>query len=308
MSRPIRVGTRSSQLALWQATHVQQGLMAAGFEAELVHIKSEGDIDLKTPLYEMGVQGIFTRSLDIALLSNRIDIAVHSMKDVPTQLPEGIATAAVLGRASWEDILVPREKGFAIEDLGTAPAVIATSSTRRRAQWLRRFPQHRIESLRGNVNSRLQKLADSEWAGAIFAAAGLERIGLRPEHAISLDWMLPAPAQGAIMIASRSGDETMLDACSRLNDEATAMCTGIEKDFLRALRGGCTAPIGAFAQQKDGQIHFIGNLLSPDGSEELRIERRAPVPEATGLGKRCGAELLDQGGERILQQSRLPQQ
>ncbi len=308
MSRPIRVGTRSSQLALWQATHVQQGLAAAGFEAEIVHIKSEGDVDLRTPLYEMGVQGIFTRSLDIALLNGHIDIAVHSMKDVPTQLPEGIAVAAILERASWADILVPRDAGFNLESLESGPAVIATSSTRRRAQWLRRFPQHRVESLRGNVNSRLQKLAGSDWAGAIFAAAGLERIGLRPEHAVTLDWMLPAPAQGAIMVAARSSDDAVLAACSPLNHKPTAICTQIEKDFLRALRGGCTAPIGAFAQLQEGQIVFRGNLLSPDGSEELRTERRVSLADAAQLGESCGAELLDQGGERILQQSRIPLQ
>ncbi len=307
MSRPIRVGTRSSQLALWQATHVQQGLEAAGYQAELVHIKSEGDIDLKTPLYEMGVQGIFTRSLDIALLNDRIDIAVHSMKDVPTMLPQGITSAAVLKRASWEDILVPRAQDFALEKIENIRAIIATSSTRRRAQWLRRFPQHQVESLRGNVNSRLQKLAGSEWAGAIFAAAGLERIGLRPEHAISLDWMLPAPSQGAIMVAARSGDGYMLEACAGLNHEPTAICTKIEKDFLRVLQGGCTAPIGAFARFDDGQIHFSGNLLNPDGSEELRIDRAVPIKTAGALGEVCGTEILDRGGERILQQSRTPQ-
>lgn len=307
MSRPIRVGTRSSQLALWQAAHVQKGLESAGYDAELVHIKSEGDIDLKTPLYEMGVQGIFTRSLDIALLNDRIDIAVHSMKDVPTALPQGISTVAVLERASWEDILVPREEGLALETIETIPALIATSSTRRRAQWLRRFPQHRIESLRGNVNSRLQKLAESNWAGAIFAAAGLERIGLRPEHAITLDWMLPAPAQGAILIAGRTGDDVMMEACRNLNHTTTAICTKIEKDFLRILQGGCTAPIGAFARIENGQIHFSGNLLNPDGSEELRIDRSVPMEGAVSLGELCGTEILAQGGERILQQSRIPQ-
>lgn len=307
MSRPIRVGTRGSQLALWQATHVQNGLEAAGYEAELVHIKSEGDIDLKTPLYEMGVQGIFTRSLDVALLNDRIDIAVHSMKDVPTRLPQGIIAAAVLERASWEDILVPRDTGFSIDSIRSAPAIIATSSTRRRAQWLRRFPQHRIESLRGNVNSRLQKLAESDWAGAIFAAAGLERIGRRPDNAIALDWMLPAPAQGAIMIVARTGDDRMLEACHGLNHDPTATCTGIEKDFLRVLQGGCTAPIGAYVRYLDGRIHFSGNLLSPDGSEELRIDRVVEPEHAASLGEDCGTEMLNGGGERILQQSRTPQ-
>ncbi len=306
MSRPIRVGTRSSQLALWQATHVQNALIAAGHEAELVHIKSEGDIDLKTPLYEMGVQGIFTRSLDLALLNDRIDIAVHSMKDVPTQLPDGITTAAVLERASWADILVPREPGFDLAALEHLPAIIATSSTRRRAQWLRRFPQHRIESLRGNVNSRMQKLAESEWAGAIFAAAGLERIDLRPENAITLDWMLPAPAQGAIMVAARSSDDAMLEACALLNHEPTAICTAIEKDFLRALRGGCTAPIGALATISGDRLSFRGNLLTPDGRKALSIQRWVPVSESAGIGAGCGMEVLAQGGEQILQESRNP--
>jgi len=301
MSERIRVGTRSSQLATWQATHVQSLLQHHHFEAELTYIKSEGDIDLKTPLYEMGVQGIFTRTLDAALLNSRIDIAVHSMKDVPTRLPEGIVQAAVLPRASFLDILVQRET-IPLELLKTMPALIATSSTRRKAQWLHRFPHHTIDNLRGNVNSRLQKLADSQWQGAIFAAAGLDRIGLRPEAAISLDWMLPAPAQGAIVVVCREGDAAMLDACRPLNHAATALCTAIEKDFLRTLRGGCTAPIGALAEIKEDIVYFKGNLLSPDGREIMEIERSAPIAEAAGLGNLCGQAILEGGALRIIDQ------
>src|SRR5690606_6010047 len=149
-------------------------------------VKSEGDLDLKTPLYEMGVQGIFTRSLDAALLANKIDIAVHSMKDVPTRLPVGIAQAAVLERGPVNDLLVYKQDlNFLDND---AAAHIATSSKRRKAQWLNRYPQHQIQNLRGNVNTRLRKLQEETWNGAIFAQAGLERIGLRPEKTIVLDW------------------------------------------------------------------------------------------------------------------------
>ncbi|WP_315819882.1 hydroxymethylbilane synthase [Paraflavitalea speifideaquila] len=196
MKQAIRIGTRESQLAVWQAMQVKELLAGQNIAAELVYIKSEGDIDLKTPLYEMGVQGIFTRSLDIALLNNRIDIAVHSMKDVPTQLPKGIIPAAALKRASWKDLLVYKGEWQAVSaKLGYAngqwtvsgsPLTIATSSIRRKAQWLNRYPGHTIENLRGNVNTRLAKVANSNWQGAIFAAAGLERINLRPEQSIEL--------------------------------------------------------------------------------------------------------------------------
>src|SRR5690606_26134972 len=156
-----------------------------------------GDIDLVTPLYEIGVQGIFTKALDAALLNNRIDIAVHSLKDVPTLLPKNIVQAAVLKRGPVRDLLVYKQD-TAFLDQKDYTAHIATSSLRRKAQWLRRFPQHQVHNLRGNVNTRLQKLAAEPWDAAIFAAAGLERTNLRPEKALELDWMLPAPAQGAV--------------------------------------------------------------------------------------------------------------
>ena len=300
MDHNIRVGTRSSQLATWQALHVKTLLGQHCSEAELCYIKSEGDIDLKTPLYEMGVQGIFTRTLDAALLSGRIDIAVHSMKDVPTKLPDGIVQVAVLPRATHLDILV-QNSPIPLESLANIPAVIATSSTRRKAQWLYRFPHHRIENLRGNVNLRLEKLAGSQWHGAIFAAAGLERVALRPEAAIELDWMLSAPAQGAIVVVCREGDEAVYNACRLLNDASSALCTSIEKDFLRSLRGGCTAPIGALAEIRDGIVSFKGNLLMPDGSQCLEVQRSAPISDAAALGEMCGAEIMGNGGHQILE-------
>jgi hydroxymethylbilane synthase len=308
MNKTIRIGTRDSQLAVWQATQIKELLSRHGFAADLVYIKSEGDIDLQTPLYEMGVQGIFTRSLDIALLNNRIDIAVHSMKDVPTQLPVGIVQCSVLERASYKDILVvngewsmvnsksPISDPFTIDD---SRLTIATSSIRRKAQWLNRYPHHQIENLRGNVNTRLQKVKDSHWHGAIFAAAGLERINLRPENSIELDWMLPAPAQGAIVVVCRENDRYAYEACRLFNHEHTALCTKIERDFLRTLLGGCSTPISALATIQQDNVHFEGNILSLNGREKVTVTKTVAVNDSEQLGLKAAQELLQNGGQAI---------
>ena len=298
MDKIIRIGTRESQLALWQAETVKRLLAENGFRAELVLIKSEGDTDLQTPLYELGVQGIFTKALDIALLKNEIDIAVHSMKDVPTQLAKGITTASVLPRASYTDIIVPRA-GIDFYESGR-PGKIATSSIRRKAQWLNRYPDDVIENLRGNVNTRLRKVSESDWDGAIFAAAGLERIGLRPENAIELDWMLPAPAQGAIVVVCREEDTFCLDACLKFHDADTALCTRIERDFLRTLMGGCSTPISALAQVVGNEVVFCGNILTVDGAHKKEVNRRVALSEVGCLGQTAAMELLEHGGQQIL--------
>lgn len=299
MEDAIRIGTRESELAVWQATQVKNLLQQYGSNAELVYIKSEGDTDLQTPLYEIGVQGIFTKALDIALLNNKIDIAVHSMKDVPTMMAKGIKQAAVLPRASYKDLLVPKEDASFLEQQ-TMPASIATSSTRRKAQWLNRYPNHTIENLRGNVNTRLRKVKENDWQGAIFAAAGLERINLRPDNAVELDWMLPAPAQGAIVIVCREDDQMSFEACQKFHDANTAMCTAAERDFLRALMGGCSTPISALATIKSGNIHFQGNILSTDGKQKKEIQKTMPVSEAANIGTMAATELLNNGGQQIL--------
>ena len=300
MQPPIRIGTRESQLAVWQATQVKGLLEKEGLTAELVYIKSEGDIDVKTPLYEMGVQGVFTRSLDIALLNNRIDIAVHSMKDVPTALPDGILSAAVLKRGPVRDLLVYKQD---LDFLGrtTPPAQIATSSIRRKAQWLHKYPTHQIHNLRGNVNTRLRKLSEENWDAAIFAQAGLERIHLRPEKSIVLDWMLPAPAQGAILVACRIDDEVSFAACQPMNDPETALCTRIERDFLRTLLGGCSTPISALAEIEEGDVYFAGELLSPDGRRKVTVEKILPMELAEGLGRHAAEDLLETGGKEIVE-------
>ena len=309
MNKLIRIGTRESQLAVWQATHVQQLLSKNGYNSELIFIKSEGDINLQTPLYEMGVQGIFTKSLDIALLNNTIDIAVHSMKDVPTQLATGIIQSAVIKRASYKDIFVFKNPSIVadwklsddtlITKLDTT-GIIATSSIRRKAQWLNRYPNHTIENLRGNVNTRLRKVQENNWNGAIFAAAGLERIDLRPENSVDLDWMLPAPAQGAIMVVCREDDAISLNACKVFNDVETAICTKIERDFLRTLLGGCSTPISALAQIIEGQIYFKGNILSVDGKEKVDIEKNITLNNSEDAGSFVAKELLQMGADKIV--------
>jgi hydroxymethylbilane synthase len=305
MPDTLRIGTRESQLAVWQATQVSDLLTAAGYKTELVYIKSEGDINLTTPLYEMGVQGIFTRSLDIALLNNKIDIAVHSMKDVPVVLPQGITQAAVLKRGSYKDLLVAG-KGIQfinnepVRDLAS-PFIIATSSIRRKAQWLHRYPGSRMENLRGNINTRLKKLSESEWNGAIFAAAGLERVGLRPENSIELDWMLPAPAQGAIMVVCRLEDRNTWNACQPMNDEHTATCVKAERDFLRTLMGGCSTPISALASVNEGRLKITGNILSHDGTQKLEVEKETSLEKSYSLGVDAALEILDNGGGQLME-------
>lgn len=314
-AKVLRIGTRESQLAVWQATQVKNLLAQHGYEAELVYIKSEGDIDLQTPLYEIGVQGIFTRSLDIALLNGSIDLAVHSMKDVPTQLPKGIVTSAVLKRASYKDLLVYKGQlstessqfnasetfDKLVNSLTTpnSPLTIATSSIRRKAQWLNRYPGSIVENLRGNVNTRLKKVAESDWNGAIFAAAGLERINLRPANSIELDWMLPAPAQGAIMVVCKEDDSYTLEACSHFHDEQTALCTKVEREFLRALLGGCSTPISGLAEIQNDQLIFKGNILSVDGKQRVDVERTAAISDAANLGYEAAQEILSNGGQAI---------
>jgi hydroxymethylbilane synthase len=301
MSRKLRIGTRESHLAVWQANHVKSLLEKQGVSAELIQIKTAGDLDLATPLYSMGVQGIFTKSLDLALLNGQIDLAVHSMKDVPVRLASGLAEAAVMERDNPFDLLVPRTQEIIQLD-EHIPAAIASSSLRRRAQWLNRFPSDQIEPIRGNVNTRLKKLGQSEWLGAIFAAAGLQRIGLRPANAIELDWMIPAPAQGAILVVCRENDEKIIPLCRFLHHEQTAFCVKIERDFLSALLGGCSTPIGALAQIEGEEILFRGNLLDPTGAKKFTIEKRISVEIGAAIGISAAHELLRNGGSELIEQ------
>jgi hydroxymethylbilane synthase len=298
MEKTIRIGTRDSELALWQATTVQIKLNDLGYKTQIISVKSDGDLLLDKPLYELGITGIFTKTLDMAMINGQIDIAVHSMKDVPTALPEGIVQAAVLERANVLDILVHKGNLDYLESEGT----IATGSLRRQALWLNKYPNHKVVDLRGNVNTRMQKLEDSDWNGAVFAAAGLERINLKPNNFINLDWMTPAPAQGAMVVLAMANDDFCIDAVSQLNDLDAEICTYIERQFLKTLEGGCTAPIGALAiyNEKEDSIHFKGVLLSIDGKEKIEIEKTVDISEWKKLGFNSAQEILNNGGSELM--------
>ena len=295
MSKTIRIGTRDSELALWQANTVKNKLEALGYQTELLPVKSTGDLNLDQPLYEMGITGIFTKTLDVAMVKDQIDIAVHSMKDVPTKLPNGIIQGAVLPRANVSDILI--HKGL---DFLATEGTIATGSLRRKAQWLNRYPTHQVENLRGNVNTRLQKLEDNDWNGAIFAAAGLERINLKPENFIDLDWMIPAPAQGAMLIVAKENDDFCKEAVAQLNDKNTAICVEIEREFLRVLEGGCTAPIGALATITNETVEFTGALFSLDGKTKLEEKSSFSLNNYKNQGEKAAKAILSNGGKELM--------
>tara|TARA_R110002073_G_scaffold72537_1_gene177763 strand:- start:804053 stop:805639 length:1587 start_codon:yes stop_codon:yes gene_type:complete len=298
MSNIIKIGTRDSELALWQANTVKHQLEVLGYQTVIVPLKSTGDIVLNKPIYKLGITGVFTRNLDIALLNNDIDIAVHSLKDVPTILPEGIVQTAVLKRGNTNDMLVFKDNE---EFMSRKEAVIATGSLRRKAQWLYRYPTHTVVGLRGNVNTRLQKLEDNEdWNGAIFAAAGLNRINLTPETSVNLNWMIPAPGQGAIMINALATNEYAIEASAKLNNEETEICTTIERDFLHALEGGCTAPIGALAFIKEEKVHFKGALFSRDGKQKIEVSKVSKLDEAHTIAKYCAGTIIHKGGKQIM--------
>jgi hydroxymethylbilane synthase len=276
MSKTIRIGTRDSELALWQAHTVQKKLNDLGYTTEIVAVKSQGDIILDKPLYEL---------------------AVHSMKDVPTALPIGIVQAAVLERANTLDILVHKGNLEFLNSTGT----IATGSLRRQAQWLNKYPNHTVVDLRGNVNTRMQKLHDNDWNGAVFAAAGLERINLKPENYIDLDWMVPAPAQGAMVVVAMENDVFCKEALAKLNHSETEICTHIEREFLKTLEGGCTAPIGALATFTSDKIDFEGVLFSLDGKEKHTIKKSCTFDSYKNFGKDCAEEILNNGGATLME-------
>jgi len=297
MSKTIRIGTRDSELAMWQAKIVQDQLEYLGYKTELLPIKATGDLVLNKPIYEMGITGVFTRNLDISMLNNEIDIAVHSLKDVPTILPEGIVQAAVLKRGPSEDVLVFKDNE---EFLAQKDAIIATGSLRRKAQWLHRYPAHKVVGLRGNVNTRLKKIKENDWNGAIFAAAGLKRIGIKPENMVNLSWMIPAPGQGAIMITALHEDDFSKEACAKLNHEETEICTNVERKFLNLLEGGCSAPIGALAYINEDEITFKGIILSDDGTRKKEVNKTVKLRKHIYLAQDAAEIVIDRGGKKLM--------
>jgi len=292
-SETIRIGTRSSALALWQAEFVQNQLNDLGYATEIVPISSEGDLNLTQPIYQMGLTGVFTKTLDAALLTKQIDIAVHSMKDVPTQLAEGIAPYAVLKRGDHRDVLVLNPKK-------EQSLIIGTGSLRRKAQWLRKNPNYQVENLRGNIQRRIQKLQESSWEGAIFAQAGLERMNMAGHQLVNLDYMIPAPAQGALLIVGLKEQLEKFKGVTNLNHSDTALCTSVERDFLKTLEGGCSSPVGAYAFVDKDTLCFKGGLYSLNGQEAIQVEREIPLSQAAQIGCDLAQEIRNNGGIELL--------
>lgn len=294
----MRLATRSSKLALWQANEVAARLKEKGISCEIVPVRSSGDIDLVNPIYEMGVTGVFTRELDIALLSHDADIAVHSLKDVPVITAKGTTIAAVLPRADVHDILIHKGKLP-----GKEKFVVATSSIRRRSQWMERFPNHETVNIRGNVETRIQKLNESDFDGLIMAKAAIDRLEMKLPKTLSLDWMLPAPAQGAIGIACRHDDKHVLARLEKINHQQTFTAVSAERDFLHELKGGCSAPISAHVVIDGDNLTFNGAVHSIDGKRSFRVTKTFGKGDFSDAGRYCAQEVLRSAeGSSILEE------
>ena len=298
MSREIRIATRKSALALWQAEHVKARLEQA--HPGLVPMVSRGDKLLDAPLAKIGCKGLFVKELETALLENEADIAVHSMKDVPMEFPEGLGLYCICEREDPRDAFV--SNAFASLDALPAGSVVGTSSLRRQAQLLARRPDLKIQFLRGNVNTRLAKLDAGEYDAIILAAAGLIRLGFeaRIRSRIAVADSLPAGGQGAVGIECRSADREIQALLAPLNHAPTALRVGAERALNKRLNGGCQVPIACYAELEGDQLWLRGLVGQPDGSLLLRAEERAPSGEAEALGVPVAEALLAQGAQRIL--------
>ncbi|MFC4686391.1 hydroxymethylbilane synthase [Epilithonimonas pallida] len=296
--KTIRIGTRNSPLALWQAHEVESKLKALGFETEIVPILSSGDKNLDQPLYALGITGVFTKDLDIALLNKEIDIAVHSLKDVPTQLPQNIRISAVLERDFPEDVLVRNNDA---EPLDLEVLKIATSSLRRRAFWLKEFPETEFTDIRGNVQTRLKKLDDGIADATIFSLAGIKRMNL-DIHYEQIPFLLQAPSQGVVAIASLSDNKELNESLKSISHKETEICVTIEREFLKTLEGGCTAPIGAKAEMVDGQIRFLGRLCSLDGKNCIETDEIFDWNDSENFGEILAKKVLENGGKELMEE------
>ena len=304
----LRIASRGSELALWQAHAVERALLAADPQAEIRIdvVKTIGDKILDVPLAKIGDKGLFTKELDEALLSGAADLAVHSLKDVPTRLPEGLVIAAITVREDPRDVLIlPPGATGSLASL-PAGARVGTSSLRRRAQLQARRPELEVLDLRGNLNTRLAKLDRGDYEAIILAAAGVLRLGWEDRIAESLDpaeW-LPAVGQGALAVVARADDEAVLQRLRPLHHEETAAAVIAERALLRALEGGCQVPIGALGGLDGGRLVLHGLVAATDGETILRASAEGAPEEAEALGRGLAAELLRRGAGEILAQIR----
>lgn len=294
--KSIKIGTRNSPLALWQAREVARHLQNLNFTTDIVPIISSGDKNLTQPLYSLGITGIFTKDLDIALLNKEVDIAVHSLKDIPTELPEGLDIIAVLKRDYPEDVLVRKKDSRTLE---MKDLKVATSSLRRRAFWLNSFPETQFSDIRGNVQTRLNKLEENGYDATMFSLAAIARMGLDVDYE-HLPMLISAPGQGVVAISARSEDVELRNIFKDINDKETQICIEIERNFLNTLEGGCTAPIGAFAEIKDNKVRFIGRLCSLDGKNCLDIDEIFDWNEDENFGRNLGLQILNNGGQILM--------
>jgi hydroxymethylbilane synthase len=294
----LRIGSRGSQLALWQASHIAERLRQAGHDLTIEIIKTTGDKVLDVALSRVGTKGMFTKELEEALAAERIDLAVHSLKDLPTELPAGFALAAITEREDPRDALVSRRYS-ALKELPPR-ARVGTSSLRRQAQLHALRNDLEIIPLRGNVDTRLRKLESGEFDAIILAAAGLKRLGAGAglAHVLSADEMCPAAGQGALAIEVRDDDTTTRAALRFLNHESSALAVTAERAALAKLGGGCQVPIGAYAQVQNGKIQLMAVVARPDGSEVIREQQSGT--DAERLGAAVGEALLRRGAAAIL--------
>ena len=296
----IRIGTRNSPLALWQAREVARNLQNSNYKTEITPIISSGDKNLDQPLYAMGITGVFTKDLDIALLNKEVDIAVHSLKDIPTQLPENLEIIAYLKRDFPQDVLVRNSKS---KDKPLNELKIATSSLRRRAFWLKEFPNAEFVDIRGNVQTRLQKLEDGLADATMFSLAGPQRLGLQLEYE-ELPFMLSAPSQGVVAVVGHKDNAEINSILRELNEEETQKCVETEREFLKTMEGGCTAPIGAFAEIQNGKMRFVGRLCSLDGKNCIETDDIFEVDENKNHGEEIANQVLNNGGREIMAEIR----
>ena len=300
MDKIIRIGTKSSEIALWRANIVAKQLEHIEHKTEIIQVDSLHNDNLNIPEFKAGTTNIFTKKLDIALYNDIIDIAVHDLSEVPTALPEGIIQVAVLKRGNFNDILVLKTN----EDFFThKSAKISTNSLRCKSQWLHRFPNHTITKLtKSDIKDNLQELKESDWDGAIFSMADLKRINVLPEEPFKLGWMLPAPAQGTVMISALKKNEEIVTICKELNDKETEICTTIEREFFHGLGEDLTAPVGALATIKEEELKFRGTVFSPDGKNKVEFSKEVPVDHTTDIAQFAAKFLLDRGAKKIMRQ------
>ena len=298
----IIIGTRGSKLALWQAEYIAECLrtMNPGVVVELKHIVTTGDKILDVPLAQIGGKGLFTKELEVAMLSGEIDLAVHSLKDMPTELPAGLTLAATTTRMDPHDAFVSQKYG-SLADLPQG-AVVGTSSLRRKAQLLRLRPDLNIVSLRGNLDTRLRKLDEGQFDAIVLAAAGLRRLGWgeRITALLSPEECLPAVGQGVLAIETRSADAEILAAVARLDDTEARVCVTAERKFLSVVQGGCQVPVGVFGRMAGSQLVLTARILSLDGVRCVEGKVAGTPAEAESLGDTLAGRLLAAGGKEIL--------